>query len=367
MPEDPKPLRILHIAETLKGGTSSSIDELLTYQTRLWGAENITALLPQSQAGFITAIPQSSIVYFDGNCTRARKILRIRQTFKQLVKQNRFDIVHLHGTFAGLAVRLFFGFGKNRPKLVYCPYGWIFDRNPGALKDEFAALAERLLARATDRIVCISDHDFTSALRAGLPRKKLVIIKNAIADKPPSNFQVNWPPDKRRFLFAGRFDRQKGIDLFVKAMQALGGDNAFAYAIGDVSLADLPVSQFPDNIKITGWLPRDQVQAYLQTCDVFVMPSRWEGFGLSALEAMRAGKPVIATRTGALPELVVDSVNGLLIRPADAQALTHAMRSLLKTDLTAMGKASRLRFEHFFSAEKLNQAIVKLYRQLLAE
>ncbi|PPD03664.1 MAG: hypothetical protein CTY29_08790 [Methylobacter sp.] len=366
MPEDPKPLHILHVAEILTGGTASYIDELLAYQSRLWGPENITALLPQSRAGFISALPADSLACFDDGCSRIRKILRIRRAFKQLNKQYHFDVVHLHGTFAGLAIRLFFGFSKNRPKLVYCPHGWAFDRNPAALKDELTVLVERLLAHATDRIICVSDHDFTSAMNAGLPRNKLVIIKNAIADKPPSNLRIDWPPGKKRFLFAGRFDRQKGIDLFVKAMQALG-DDSFAYAIGDVSIDNLPISEFPDNIKITGWLPRDQVQAYLQSCDVFVMPSRWEGFGLSALEAMRAGKPVIATCTGALPELVVDGVNGILIRPADLPALTHAMHSLLQADLTAMGKASRLRFEHFFSAEALNQAVIMLYRQLLAK
>ena len=152
------------------------------------------------------------------------------------------------------------------------------------------------------------------------------------------------------------------MDLFVEAMYQIGS-KGFAYAIGDASVGDLAKLNLPENVKITGWLPRNVVQSYFETCDVFVMPSRWEGFGLSALEAMRAGRPVIASRVGGLPEIVVDGINGILVTPNSVDELVKAMQSISAQDVVDMGHESRLRFENFFTSERLNLALVDLYRR----
>jgi glycosyltransferase involved in cell wall biosynthesis len=365
MPKSTTKLKILHVAEILKGGTASYIDELLAYQGSRFGSENIYALLPQSQVGYITHLGSNSIECFDDESSRLVKIFKIRKKFQQLLDKHTFDIIHIHGTFAGLAIRIFFGWKLKRPKFVYCAHGWAFDRESTAWKNWIIGQVEKLLSYATDIIICISDHDYQSAIRAGIPRKKLITIKNAIASDVVAESDVDWPPGKRRFLFAGRFDRQKGMDLFVKAMQQIG-DEGFAYAIGDESVGDIAIMNLPENIKITGWLARNEVQAYIKSCEVFVMPSRWEGFGLSALEAMRAGRLVVATRVGGLPELIVDKVNGILIEPNSVDDLVKAMRGISHEDVIEMGYASRQRFENFFTSDRLNIAIIDLYKKLIA-
>ncbi len=355
-------LLILHVAEILKGGTASYIDELLKYQSDNLGSEHIHALMPESQADFLTNSGKISLHKFNDKSSRLGKVLKIRQNFGQLINSHNFDIVHIHGTFAGIAVRLFFGWKKKRPKLVYCAHGWAFDRESAPWKNRTIGFVERLLSYWSDVIVCISDHDYQSAVRVGIPKEKIVTIKNAISRSVESWGDVEWPEGKRRFLFVGRFDRQKGMDLFVEAMHQIGTEG-FAYAIGDASVGDLAKLNLPENVKITGWLPRNVVQSYFETCDVFVMPSRWEGFGLSALEAMRAGRPVIASRVGGLPELVVDGNNGILITPNSVDELVKAMQSISAQDVVDMGRESRQRFENFFTSERLNLALVDLYRR----
>jgi len=354
---------ILHVAEVLKGGTASYIDELLSDQVRRHGADKLCLLVPASQVGSLTQAAGVEIVGFpDGG--RLTNLRALQRGVRRLLRRRRFDLVHIHGTFAGVALRAMVWPGR-RPPLIYCAHGWSFDRQAAGWKRALMAGAERLLAARCERIVCISEHDQASALARGLPAAKLVTIRNGIRDQLPAPDAVAWPPSRLRILFAGRFDYQKGIDLLYGAMAALGPDYA-AIAIGDASAGDFELRAAAPNVVQTGWLARDQVQAYLQSCDVFVMPSRWEGFGLSALEAMRAGRAVVAAGVGGLPELIQPGVNGYLVEANSAAALAAALRRLDPPAAAAMGVAGRERFTALFTAARMNGEIHALYETLLA-
>jgi glycosyltransferase involved in cell wall biosynthesis len=360
-----KNLVILHVSERIKGGTASYLNEVLEYQSEKLGAENIHALLPESQVNGLTNPRNICLHVFKDGPSRLFNILKISQKCYQLFNKHNFDIVHIHGTFAGFAIRLFFSWRKRRTKFVYCAHGWAFDRESAAWKNWMIGFIERLLSYLTDVIVCISDHEYRSALRVGIPKEKTITIINAISREYESEGNVEWPKGKRRFLFAGRFDRQKGMDVFVEAMRKFGTEG-FAYAIGEASEDDTALHNLPENLKVTGWLPRNIVQSYFESCDVFVIPSRWEGVPISALEALRAGRALIASRVGGLPELVEDGVNGILINKNSVDELVAAMRKISDQDVVAMGNASRQRFENFFTSERLNLALIDLYRKILS-
>jgi glycosyltransferase involved in cell wall biosynthesis len=353
---------ILHVAEVLKGGTASYIDELLSDQVRRYGAANLCLLVPASQVDSLTQRAGVEVVAFaDGG--RLSNMRALQRELRALLRRRRYDVVHVHGTFAGVALRSMLWPG-GRPALVYCAHGWSFDRQAAGWKLSLMAWAERLLALRCERIICISAHDQVSALARGLPARKLVTIANGIRDQAQVAGKVDWPESKLRILFAGRFDYQKGIDVLYSAMQQLGPEYA-AIAIGDASAGDFELRQQLPNVIQTGWLSRDAVQAYLQSCDVFVMPSRWEGFGLSALEAMRAGRSVVASKVGGLTELVQDGVNGYLVQADDSAALAAALRRCTPERVAAMGAAGRTRFESLFSAARMNQEIAALYQSML--
>ncbi|MEO7221440.1 MAG: glycosyltransferase, partial [Devosia sp.] len=103
----------------------------------------------------------------------------------------------------------------------------------------------------------------------------------------------------------------------------------------------------------------------IAAADVVVVPSRWEGFGLVAIEAMREGKPVIAHDVGGLPEIVSDHETGLLFSPLDAATLAAVLGSLDKQQLRAMGKAARRRFEAHFTDRAMHTATDQIYRRVL--
>jgi alpha-1,3-rhamnosyl/mannosyltransferase len=118
----------------------------------------------------------------------------------------------------------------------------------------------------------------------------------------------------------------------------------------------------PAGIEVTGWVDRERLRELYRRARIFVYPSRYEGFGIPPLEAMACGAPVIATRTGAIPDYAEGAA--LLINPGDRDALRAAMLQLLgdaalRADLGARGveRAKQFRWERS----------AKLMRELLAE
>jgi glycosyltransferase involved in cell wall biosynthesis len=99
---------------------------------------------------------------------------------------------------------------------------------------------------------------------------------------------------------------------------------------------------------------------------VLVVPSRWEGFGLIAAEAMRVGLPVIATNVGGLPEVVEHDVTGLIVEPESAGALVEALRVMRNGRGATFGNAGRERFLAHFTLDRVHAEVSGLYQRLLA-
>ena len=115
--------------------------------------------------------------------------------------------------------------------------------------------------------------------------------------------------------------------------------------------------------------PRKDVPALMHAMDVFAMPSIWEGFGLVLLEAMAAGRPIVASRVATIPEVVLDGQTGLLVPAGDPLALAEALAQLANQPALAarMGEAGRERVQHQFSLEKMVGDTELLYRELVDE
>src|SRR5690606_9841845 len=102
-----------------------------------------------------------------------------------------------------------------------------------------------------------------------------------------------------RLLFVGRFDRQKGVDIFCEVLKRLGS-RAYGVMVGGAVLHDSINLEYPYNVRTVGWRPKNELASFYRSADILVVPSRWEGFGLVAAEAMSLGCPVIASNVGGL-------------------------------------------------------------------
>ncbi|HEY6744543.1 MAG TPA: glycosyltransferase family 4 protein [Mycobacteriales bacterium] len=142
-------------------------------------------------------------------------------------------------------------------------------------------------------------------------------------------------------LFVGRLHRQKGLDTLVRAVPllpagrpvTLAGDGPERGALERLA-AGLGVA---DRVRVTGFLPHRAVPGLLAGAEVAVLPSRYEELGTALVEAMAAGRPVVASRVGGIPELVRDGVDGLLVPPGDPVALAAAIGRVLADPAVAAG------------------------------
>lgn len=358
---------IIHVAETLKGGIASYLDEILSSQVERLGEGNVHLLIPSSQLSEVPICAGVIIHVFADRKFRFGNVITIALALRNILACTRVEIVHLHSTFAGFAARFLLRNRRQRPKLVYCAHGWAFERECLKLVNFVIGRIELFLSRWTDKIVCISRHDFDSAMSLGIEMTRLITIPNAISSEIVLSSAVEWPVGAFRFLFVGRFDKQKGHDLFIEAMRHLG-DRAYGCLIGSwVVSKKMQSDLLPANVGIKGWLSRPIVQSYLASADIVVIPSRWEGFGLIALEAMRVGRPVIATRVGGLVEIVVNGETGILVEPNSVSALVEAMRGCMSGvyNLERFGKAASERFRSEYTSDRLNARLFALYWDLL--
>ncbi|MFC5069264.1 glycosyltransferase family 4 protein [Flaviflagellibacter deserti] len=184
-------------------------------------------------------------------------------------------------------------------------------------------------------------------------------------------------PDLRLVGCFGRIRAQKGTDVFVEAMLALlpARPDAGAVVLGRATgphasfldalktrVADAGLS---DRLLFADEVPPEQTPRWYQALDVYVAPQRWEGFGVTPLEAMATGMPVVATTVGAFPELLVDGESGFLVPPGDVPAMTSAIATLLD-DMDRSAAMSRQARTHVaaFSLAGEAEAINAVYRGL---
>jgi glycosyltransferase involved in cell wall biosynthesis len=255
------------------------------------------------------------------------------------------------------------------PAILYCPHGWAFTRT-GSRSNRATALAERTLARLTDRVVCIAKQERVQAEEIGIPANKCAVIENGVK---PLDIDVEAAIASRlarsgplRILFVGRFDTQKGFDIFTKAMAELHG-SAVALAVGEYIISDRPSTDVGDNIRIIGWQPREALLQHFLDADILMMPSRWEGLPLVALEAMRAGLPVFSSRAGGLRDTVVDGDTGRLIDTENPDAFALAVRQTTRQQLRLFGMAAFARFQRQYTAKRMNDDLLALYKEVARE
>jgi len=120
-----------------------------------------------------------------------------------------------------------------------------------------------------------------------------------------------------------------------------------------------------DDVDFAGFV--SDIPGFLSAIDIFVLPSLYEGLGVAVLEAMAAGKPVVASRVGGLPELVHDAVTGLLVPPKDSRALAEAIARVISQEGLArqMGERGRKRVLQHFTMEQMAKNNEDYYYELL--
>lgn len=375
-------LRILHVITSLaRGGAQAHLLELIRGQKRL-GHEVELAFFKDADMvpDFSQVVPLPFITHLGmGQVSVAALLGRLWG----IVSSFKPDVLHTHLLKADAYGAIAGHFGSARVTISSK------HNDEAALRRHWIAWLHGRLSRLDDRIIVLSDHVGRYIAGTGrAPADKIRRVYYGIdLDRPIAlsdraaralRLELGVPPAAPFLLCAGRLDPQKGHPTLFEAMRlvlaarpdarlVVAGSAQQAPAAYVAHLRELAaVPDLAQAIILAG--ERTDVPRLMAACDLFVLASRWEGFGLVFLEAMAAGKAIVATRVSAIPEVVLDGETGLLVPPDDPAALAGAIVRLL--DDTArremLGAAGYRRVAAHFTARRMVDETLAVYQEALA-
>jgi glycosyltransferase involved in cell wall biosynthesis len=289
-----------------------------------------------------------------------------------LVKKHDVDVLHPHGYKADLYA--WAAAAGNRVALVATSHNW----PSKALSMRTYAVVDRLALRSFDRVVVVSDAVAQILLRSGVANEKVELIPNGVdlgrfRDVTPALRTELETGTEPVIGFVGRLVAEKGGVTLLQAAQrvltkrpkakfVLVGEGP-ARQEWEALARELGIDQ---QVTFTG--ARNDMPEVYASFDAMVLPSEIEALPMCLLEAMAAGKPVIATRVGAIPRLIMNGTTGLLIEPGDVNALTKAILRLLEDRdfASRLGEKGRDRVAQHFSAQQMAKNYIGTYEQVLA-
>jgi glycosyltransferase involved in cell wall biosynthesis len=288
-------------------------------------------------------------------------------------------VVHTHTSKAGLLGRLAAKIARV-PCIVHTPHGHVFFGHFGPVLSRIFLWVERLFAPLTDRVIALTAgeiRDYTDF--KVYPQEKLVTIHSGVDVEKFKQVPVG-AVEKKRSLgleqkglvvgFIGWLLPIKGPMHLLKAMETVWRDHEDTALVfigkGDLDIdlrAEALKTSANGRVNFLGW--RNDINEIMPIFDIFVLPSLNEGMGRVLVEAMAAGKPIVASNVGGIPDLVQHEHNGLLVPPGDEKALAASIKQLINDPekVKLMGQRGR-ELCHQFSIEAMIEKIDALYMEL---
>ena len=306
-----------------------------------------------------------------------------------------FDIVHLHLTLMGNILAQLHR--KIRRKMIYtCHVNlWGASLNQLGLIPQLTLALDSFLMRRVGQVIAQSEEIKESFISGGKVKPEMISVISEGVDVQLFNPNVNTDEIKAEYgltgkvvvLFVGRLSRTKGIEYLIRATNILVNDwdyrDIIFLLVGpDVvrEAIDQPIdmegllrfmdkNQLRQNVVFLGGFPHEELRKFYAACDIFILPSVVDIFGLVVTEALASGRPVVGTRVGAIPAQIKDGWNGFLIDPGDELQIAEKIKYLVDNpeERTRMGANGRRYAEQEFDWEKVAEKLVAIYSEQTQE
>jgi len=294
------------------------------------------------------------------------------------IKKNNIDVVHTHGSKAGILGR-FAAKCTGVKALLHTVHGWSFNDYQAPFLRRLFIWLEKLCARFSDKIIVVSEYDKKKGLIKRIGEDaQYCIIHYGINHLEFRNKDINL----KRELDIGNHDLvvgmvacfkpQKSPLVFIEVARRVSrivpgcrflliGDGVLRKKIEE-QIVKLGLS---NNVILTGW--RSDIPGILSSIDIFLLTSLWEGVPISVLEAMAAAKPVVATDTGGITEVITDQINGYLVSTKNITGLSEKIIALLSNEelREQIGQNARRSLDNRFRIENMVRDTSALYEVIL--
>ena len=253
----------------------------------------------------------------------------------------------------------------------------------GGKLDEFLAIYPQIIQRIilhilnlAHQIIVLSNFQ-ADAFKGTYIQDRLLIIPNMIEY---TDFQFT-PQYKGNnnvsiLMIASHFTREKGVFEILEAINRLSSNdiqcNLIIIGSGkeeEAMRSFIKTHTLDDKVQITGFLGKSEIIHHLQHSSIFVLPSYSEGFPMVVLEAMASGLPIVATRVGAIPEMIKNDINGYVVDIKSIDQLTDKIKHLIEypEKRSAMGQANIVKVRQLYSLEAVSEKFDKLYSSLTGD
>ncbi|MET0416897.1 MAG: glycosyltransferase [Actinoplanes sp.] len=265
------------------------------------------------------------------------------------------DVAHAHFWMSGLAA-VTAGRACGVPVVqTYHALGAVKRRHQGSADTSPSRRIayERELGRAADRVVVQCEDEIRELLRLGVPRSQMTLVPSGVNTE---RFQPSGPAAPRtgsrpRILTVARLVERKGVEDLIRALPAV--PRAELVVVGGPPAQELPGDSYArrllrlaescrvaDRVRLAGAVPAHEMPQWYRSADVLAATPWYEPFGLTALEAMACGVPVVATAVGGLMDTVIEGITGELVPPRDPAGLAVTLRRLLTDDVRRISYAA---------------------------
>jgi glycosyltransferase involved in cell wall biosynthesis len=327
-----------------------------------------------------------NVFYFRNlSISLTKKKIFITPSLISALKKNvrSFDIVHIHGNRTTLNPIFYHFLKKGSVPYVLQSHGGL--PSIGLSKNLYDLFFGYKLLNDAAKVIALSKVEAEQYTSIGVPDEKVTIIPNGIdlseyAELPPKGAfkkKFNISEDRKIILYLGRIHKIKGIDFLIRACAYLKNKMNFKDAVlviagpDDGYLSEIKylaqASGVSNSILFAGPLyGEDKLAAYVDS-EVYVLPSRYETFPMTILEAYACGKPIVASRVGGLKDLVKDGETGLLFEPGNVEQLAKSIFNLLNGNDAAkeMGLKGKNFVRENFTIEKVVERLEKVYEEVV--
>lgn len=371
------PIHVVQLVRPADGGMREHVRELV------WGLPHgriRTTVAAPAESEILQQLPtwvqKQTIAVTDG--IHPWRDLQAIFALRDLIDRQQVDILHMHGAKSAMIGRLAALMSKRNPALVCTVHNFVEPAN--YLMNAAYRNLEQRLARRTDRYIAVSNalaRQLKEHMAIG--SDKIVTVYNGLSPLKPqlartaARRQLELPERAVVIGTVARLIREKGVDDLLQAFRFLRhkGIDAWLVIMGDGpqrSELQQSASDLSDRIRWTGKVER--AARFLKGFDIYVQSSHNEAFGLAVLEAMWSGIPVIATKTGGLPELVgEEEKHGALVPVRHPEQLSQRLHELLQDREAGhrLAKAGQRRVRQLFSLDRMIADTLAVYQDILSD
>lgn len=293
---------------------------------------------------------------------------------KKLVEEEKPDVIFTHGFNGAIIVLIARIFAGLKIKTVFSYHGLY---NPPTISRKLVApifntLPIWIYKYLASKVICVSKDSARQLIERGVDEGKVVTVYNGIPDYTMSGC-VELEKDTVKIMTCSRIDAIKGLDVLLSALSSIKekGIAFHYYMIGEGPELDklkMNSSEFhlDEYVSFAGY--QSNVDMWLNSADIYALTSFQENHSIALLEAMRAGKAIVATTVGGNGESITDGVEGLLVPPSDSVALADALEKLLSDSelRERLGQNARNRFEREFTETAMMKGLVNVFKSVFS-